>query len=306
MISTISISLPTSTSAPAGRRSCLHLYGANCARWTASLRRPMAHAAPRQPTILVFGLKPERLLDREGRIDAFVEPPTQEQGSAASRPCAPEPRRAATSWRSCRSGSRATACCACRWSSRRSTTRRLSIHETPLPPLAGAVLASLASSIAPYLPSTGVLASLLPELEARLHVFTWLGSVSGLSVPAPSLGQHLASLSPGSAFGVSSYPGAVRPPARPRPRRRARCREIDAPVGHGRQRPRRRRGVDRRRQRAARRPAGAPGRADAQRALVVGHREAGRERRASRSTSRRSAPSWPPPPAPGRAAGAAS
>src|SRR3954471_20358058 len=31
------------------------------------------------PTLLVFGLRPERLLDREQRIDAFLEPPTQEQ-----------------------------------------------------------------------------------------------------------------------------------------------------------------------------------------------------------------------------------
>ena len=68
------------------------------------------------------------------------------------------------------------------------------------------MLASLASAVAPHLPSLGVLVSVLPELEAELHVFTWLGSVSGLSVPAPSIGQHVASLSPGSAFGVSSYP----------------------------------------------------------------------------------------------------
>jgi hypothetical protein len=51
-----------------------------------------------------------------------------------------------------------------------------------------------------------VLASLLPELEAELHVVTWLGSVSGLSTPSPSLGQHVASLTPGTAFGVSSWP----------------------------------------------------------------------------------------------------
>ena len=51
-----------------------------------------------------------------------------------------------------------------------------------------------------------MLASLLPELEGELHVFTWLGSVSGLSAPAPTFGQHLASLGPNSAFGVSSLP----------------------------------------------------------------------------------------------------
>jgi hypothetical protein len=85
-------------------------------------------------------------------------------------------------------------------------TDRVAVHETALPPLAGAVLCSLASSLAPHMPSAGVLVSLLPELEAELHVFTWLGSVSGLSAPAPSFGQHLASLGPNSAFGVSSWP----------------------------------------------------------------------------------------------------
>jgi hypothetical protein len=156
--------------------------------------------------LLVFGLKPERLLDREGRIDAFVEPPTQEQLEVlieAVRSGAEE-------------GGHVLAIVP-QWLKGDGMLRlqmvqsalddeSLSIHETSLPPLAGAVLASMASSVAPFLPSTGVLASLLPELEAQLHVFTWLGSVSGLSVPAPSLGQHLASLSPGSAFGVSSYP----------------------------------------------------------------------------------------------------
>jgi hypothetical protein len=156
--------------------------------------------------MLVFGLKPERLIDSEGRIDAFVEPPTQEQGE--------------TLVEAVRSGVEAgghVIAIVPQWLGGEGLLRlqmvqsalddeRLTIHETPLPPLAGAVLASLASAVAPHLPSTGVLVSLLPELEAELHVFTWLGSVSGLSVPAPSLGQHIASLAPGSAFGVSSYP----------------------------------------------------------------------------------------------------
>ena len=37
----------------------------------ASDRPPQAQT----PVILAFGLKPERLLDSEGRIDAFLEPP---------------------------------------------------------------------------------------------------------------------------------------------------------------------------------------------------------------------------------------
>jgi hypothetical protein len=158
------------------------------------------------PTLLVFGLKPERLIDREGRIDAFVEPPTQEQLEVlieAVRSGAEE-------------GGHVIAIVP-QWLKGDGLQRlemvqsalddeTLTIYETSLPPLAGAVLASLASSVAPHLPGTGVLASLMPELEARLHVFTWLGSVSKLTVPAPTMGQHFASLSPGSAFGVSSFP----------------------------------------------------------------------------------------------------
>jgi hypothetical protein len=156
--------------------------------------------------VLVFGLRPERLLDTEGRIDAFLEPPGQEQvpvlveavksgldegGSVVA--IAPE-------W----IGAEAIA----RVAMVRSMldTHRLALYETALPPLAATVLASLASACAPYAPSTGVLASLLPELEAELHVFTWLASVTGLSTPAPSFGQHVASLTPGSAFAVSSWP----------------------------------------------------------------------------------------------------
>src|SRR3954454_7763691 len=160
----------------------------------------------RQPTILVIGLKPERLIDSEGRIDAFVEPPTQEQGEVLID--------------AVRSGAEAgghVVAIVPQWLKGDGLLRLemvqsalddegLTIHQTPLPPLAAAVLASLASAVAPHLPSNGMLVSLLPELEAELHVFTWLGSVSGLSVPAPTIAQHLASLGPGRAFGVSSYP----------------------------------------------------------------------------------------------------
>ena len=156
--------------------------------------------------MLVFGLKPERLVDTEGRIDAFLEAPTQEQTE--------------TLVEAVRSGVEAgghVLAIVPQWLKGDGLLRlqmvesalddeSLTIHQTPLPPLASTVLASLASAIAPYLPSRGVLVSLLGEIEAELHVFTWLGSVSGLSTPAPSLSQHLASLTPGSAFGVSSYP----------------------------------------------------------------------------------------------------
>ena len=159
-----------------------------------------------QAVVLVFGLRPERLLDSEGRIDAFLEPPGQEQVGVLVE--------------AVRSGLQAGGSviailpewvggdAIARAAMVRSMldTHRFALYETALPPLAATVLASLASACAPYAPSTGVLASLLPELEAELHVFTWLASVTGLSTPAPTFGQHLASLTPGSAFGVSSFP----------------------------------------------------------------------------------------------------
>ena len=162
--------------------------------------------AARTAVVLVFGLRPERLLDTEGRIDAFLEPPGQEQAGVLVE--------------AVRSGLQeggSVIAIVPEWVGREAVervamvrsmldTHRLALHVTPLPPLAATALASLASGCAPHAPSTGVLASLLPELEAELHVFTWLGSVTGLSSPAPSFGQHLASLSPGSAFGVSSFP----------------------------------------------------------------------------------------------------
>jgi len=46
----------------------------------------------------------------------------------------------------------------------------------------------------------------LEGLSTQLHTVTWLGSVAGLKHPAPTLGQHITSLTPGSAFGVSSFP----------------------------------------------------------------------------------------------------
>ena len=156
--------------------------------------------------ILAFGLKPERFVGQEGRIDAVLEPPAAEKADLLVQALS--------------SGIEASGYViavlpqwfppegALRLGMARSMldTDRVAVHETALPPLAGAVLCSLASSLAPHMPSAGVLASLLPELEAELYVFTWLGSVSGLSAPAPSFGQHLASLGPNSAFGVSSWP----------------------------------------------------------------------------------------------------
>jgi hypothetical protein len=166
----------------------------------------VAETLAERPVVLVFGLRPERLLDTEGRIDAFLEPPDQDrvgvliealssglQAGGHVIAIAPE-------W----VGSEAIE--RLRMARSMLDTHRVAVHETGLPPLAATVLASLVSAAGPFAPSAGVLASLLPELEAELHVVTWLGSVTGLSTPTPSFGQHLASLAPGSAFAVSSYP----------------------------------------------------------------------------------------------------
>jgi hypothetical protein len=158
------------------------------------------------PTILAFGLKPERFVGGEGRIDAVLEPPAATAADVLVQALAS----------GIEAGGHVIVVLpqwfppegALRLAMARSMldTDRVAVHETALPPLAGAVLCSLASALAPHVPSAGVLASLLPEVEAELHVFTWLGSVSGLSAPAPTFGQHLASLGPNSAFGVSSWP----------------------------------------------------------------------------------------------------
>jgi hypothetical protein len=163
-------------------------------------------APAERPVVLVFGLRPERLLDTEGRIDAFLEPPGREQvgvlveaissGLQAGRHVIA----IAPGWVGADAVERL------RMARSMLDTHRVALHETALPPLAATVLASLVSACGPYAPSAGVLASLLPELEAELHVVTWLASVTGLSTPAPTFGQHVASLAPGSAFAVSSYP----------------------------------------------------------------------------------------------------
>jgi hypothetical protein len=169
---------------------------------------PGAPARGRQPapTLLVFGLRPERLLDREQRIDAFLEPPTQEQWPIVIEALAS----------GLESGGRVVVImpqwledeAVMRLDMARSMldTERVAVHRTALPPLAATVLASLASACGPSLPSAGLLASLLEDLEAELHVFAWLGSVAGLSNPSPSIGQHVSSFVPGSAYGVSSWP----------------------------------------------------------------------------------------------------
>ena len=252
-----------------------------------------------------MGLKPERLIDSEGRIDAFLEPPTQEQTE--------------TLVEAVRSGAEAgghVVAIMPQWLKGDGLLRlqmvqsalddeHLTIHETPLPPLAAAVLASLASAVAPHLPSRGVLVSLLPELEAELHVFTWLGSVSGLSVPAPDARPAHGLAQPGQRVRRLVLSRAVGAEAGPR-RRRHPAAADRAPVAPGRQRPRRQRRLDPDRQRRARRPRGADGRADAQRADAGGAPASWSRASPTRSTCSGSRTSSSRPPTRGRVAGAAS
>src|SRR4051812_29191095 len=148
------------------------------------------------PVIVVFGLKPERIVGAEGRIDAVPEPPTQEQAGllvealrsgidAGGTVVAIVPDWFPPEGRQRLEMARVLL-----------DTERVAIHVTPLPPLAATALASLASSLAPRLPSAGLLASVLEPLSTQIHALTWLGSVSSLKHPAPSLGQHVVSLAP--------------------------------------------------------------------------------------------------------------
>jgi hypothetical protein len=163
-------------------------------------------AGRRSPVVVAFGLRPERIVGAEGRIDAVPEPPTAEQAGLLVE--------------ALRSGIEAGGTVIAivpEWFPPEGLQRlemarvlldtdRVAIHVTPLPPLAATALASLASSLAPRLLSAGLLASVLEPLSTQIHQITWLNSVSSLKHPAPSLGQHVSSLAPGRAFGVSSYP----------------------------------------------------------------------------------------------------
>jgi hypothetical protein len=84
--------------------------------------------------------------------------------------------------------------------------QRLAIYGSSLPPLAGSVLCSLAAALAPGAPSAGALCGVLPRLERQLVSVTWLSRLSHLRDPAPTVAQHAASLLPGTAFAVTSWP----------------------------------------------------------------------------------------------------
>lgn len=85
-------------------------------------------------------------------------------------------------------------------------TDRVALHVTGLPPLAASVAAAIAASLAPRLGGAGVVAGALPAIERELLVLAWLGTVSGLKHPAPSVAQHARSNLPGSRFAVRVQP----------------------------------------------------------------------------------------------------
>lgn len=85
-------------------------------------------------------------------------------------------------------------------------TDRLALHGSTLPPLAGGVLCNLASAMTAQLTRSGQLVAALDDLTRKLVVVSWLGTVSGLKEPSPSVWQHLGSVSPRSAFAVVLQP----------------------------------------------------------------------------------------------------
>jgi hypothetical protein len=85
-------------------------------------------------------------------------------------------------------------------------TDRLALHGSALPPLAGGVLCNLASALTAQLTRPGQLVAALGDLERELIVVSWLGTVTGLKQPSPSVWQHVGSLSPRSSYRVVLQP----------------------------------------------------------------------------------------------------
>ena len=137
--------------------------------------------------ILAFGLKPERFVGGEGRIDAVLEPPPAEESGVLVEALS--------------SGIEANGnviaivpewfppegCAAAGNGALMLDTDRVAVHETGAAAArrGGAVLARL--GLGSHVPSAGVLASLLPEIEAELHVFTgWVASPASARPRRPS------------------------------------------------------------------------------------------------------------------------
>lgn len=85
-------------------------------------------------------------------------------------------------------------------------TDRMALRRCALPPLAGGILCNLAAALTAQLTRPGQLVAALDDLERELVVVSWLNSVTGLKTPAPSLLQHVGSLSPRSSYVVVVQP----------------------------------------------------------------------------------------------------
>ena len=103
-------------------------------------------------------------------------------------------------------------------------TGRVVARGTSLPPLAGGVLAALASAVSSGLAGIGPLVAALPALEDELVVAARMASVARLESPEPSLWQHVQSWSPGADFLVT-----VRPAPRVQRVRRGSLIRLDIP-----------------------------------------------------------------------------
>jgi hypothetical protein len=85
-------------------------------------------------------------------------------------------------------------------------TKRLVVHRSDLPPLAGAVFVALADGLRGQVDTPGRLIGALPALAQQVVVLARLSRLSGLTEPPPTVWQHLVSLLPATTFGVSSFP----------------------------------------------------------------------------------------------------
>lgn len=118
-------------------------------------------------------------------------------------------------------------------------TKRLVPAPVDLPPLAGAVLVALADGLRWHVDSPGRLIGALPALARQVVVLAHLRRLGKLREPAPSVWQHLRSLFPGAAYGVSSFPEPTvqrltrRHPLPPLPQPRLRAQTGVALSAHG-------------------------------------------------------------------------
>jgi hypothetical protein len=89
------------------------------------------------------------------------------------------------------------------------TEAEMLVVPVALPQLGLVVTAATLSALLPDEPAATLLAELIPQVAARLHVLARVSSVAGLREPSPRLTQHARSLLPGGAFLVTLQPAAA-------------------------------------------------------------------------------------------------